>query len=224
MVIQYFRLGSLNREIFRCANMPTEVSIIDLTPERVDKEGAWIAHSNTQSGGCMWPRTALQGPSNNSDLHTQKRGSKLWQITVFTWVCFPSEPVLFYRNQRDLGALKHYCIFWYRQESALLSRYTACSLWHRSELLKALPCPLLGPLHVWYPLPRQFLNSQFASPSQKRVFSSSWRLSLGCLRSLTVFYFQRLILQRKKIFTVAKDLCMQYEKSSSLSVKNNFFF
>lgn len=219
MVIQYFRLSSVCREIFRCANMPTEVSFIDLTPEQLGRWGASIAHSNAQSGGCMWPHTALEGTPNNSDLHTQKRGSRLWQITVLTWGRFPSEPVLFYRSQGHVGAFKHYCISWYIQESALFSRYAACALWHRSELLKALPCPLSGPLHVWYPLPRQFLSLQFTSPSQKGVFSSSWRLSLGCLRPLTVFYFQRLILQEKKIFTVARDSCTQHERSSSLSAK-----
>lgn len=85
MVIQYCRLSSVYREIFSCANVPTEVSVIYLTPERPYRWGAPIAHSNTQSGGCMWPCTALQDTSNSSDLHTQKRRSRLWQITVFTW-------------------------------------------------------------------------------------------------------------------------------------------
>lgn len=85
MVIQYCRLSSVYREIFSCANVPTKVSVIYLTPERPYGWGAPIAHSNTQSGGCMWPCTALQGTSNSSDLHTQKRRSRLWQITVFTW-------------------------------------------------------------------------------------------------------------------------------------------
>lgn len=34
MVIQYCRLSSITGEIFSCANMPTEVSVIDLTPEQ----------------------------------------------------------------------------------------------------------------------------------------------------------------------------------------------
>lgn len=110
MVIQYCRLSSIYGEIFGCANMPTEVSVIDLTPERLYKWEAPIAHSNTQSGGCMRPFTALQETKSSSDLHTQKRRSRLWQITVFTWGRFPSKPALFYRNQKGVGAFKHYCI------------------------------------------------------------------------------------------------------------------
>lgn len=167
MVIQYCRLSSVYREIFSCANVPTEVSVLYLTPERPYRWGAPIAHSNTQSGGCMWPCTALQDTSNSSDLHTEKKKQVVTDNSLYMR-SLPSKPLLFYRNQRDVGVFKHYCISRYIQESALLSCFTACALCHRSELLKALPCPLSGPLHVWYPLPRQFLSLPFTSPSQKR--------------------------------------------------------
>lgn len=223
-------LQASHREIFSCTNMPTEVSTLDLTPEWLHR---WEAQIATQQHPIRRLHVAPQDTSTSPHHHThtrKRRKSRLWSITVFTWARLPSKKVIFYRNQGDVGAFKGYCISTYIQESALFSCFTAWAPWHRSELLKALPCLLLGSLHVWYPIPRQFLSLQFPSPppptSRKRVCicSSSWRSALGCLRPLTVFYFQRLILRGEKIFAVAIDSFKRHEKSSSFSVKNKSYF
>lgn len=130
--------------------------------------GAPIAPSNTQSGGCMWPCTTLQDTSNRS---------RLWQITVFTWGRFSSKPVLFYRNLRDVGAFKHYCISRYIQESALFSCFAVRFTGDTRSPDNSSACSLHPP------------------PSEKSLLLLRNRSSaLGCLRPLIVFYFQRLLL------------------------------
>lgn len=153
--------------------------------------------------------------------HTEKKNQVVTDNSLYM-KSFPSKPLLFYRNQRDVGVFKHYCISRYIQESALLSCFTACALWHRSELLKALPCPLSGPLHVWYPLPRQFLSLQFTSPSQKRERESLQlllKISSRMFKAFDSVLLSKTHFVGEKIFTVAIDSCTGHEKSSSLSVK-----
>lgn len=158
--------------------------------------------------------------------HTQKkRRSRLWSITVFTWARLPSKKVLFYRNQGDVGAFKGYCISTYVQESALFSCFPAWAPWHRSELLKALPCPLLGPLHVWYPIPWQFLSQQFPSPLSDKSLQLLLKISSGMFKAYDSVLLSKTHFEGgKKIFTVAIDSCKRHEKSSSFSVKNKSYF
>lgn len=137
-----------------------------------EKPDCWY-YVNTDSGGCMWAHTALQDGTNNPDLQTQKRGSRLSRITVFTSGPFSSKPVLFYRNRGEeggVGGFKHFCICRYAQECAALS-LAGCSLWHSSELLKALPCPLL----LLSPLRSLKTHPPTPPTFPQNIVCSSWR-------------------------------------------------
>lgn len=76
MVIQYCRLSIVYGEIFSCTNMPTEVSVLDPTPVWLYRWGAQIAHSNTQSGGCMWHCRTHQ------TIHTITHTGKKKQVVI----------------------------------------------------------------------------------------------------------------------------------------------
>lgn len=195
MVIHYCRLSSVYGEIFSCTNMPTEVS----TPEWLHR---WEAQIATQQHPIRRLHVAPQDTSNNPHHHThtrKRRRSRLGSITVFTWARLPSKKVLFYRNQGGCRCFQRW----------LYSPHTYKSL-HFSPV--SLPGLCGTDLSFWKPcLVRYWIrftcdtqspdNSSacsFHPPPQKRVCSSSWRSSLGCLRPLTVFYFQRLILRGGK--------------------------
>lgn len=155
----------------------------------------------------MAPQDTSTSPHHHT--HTRKRRKRrLWSITVFTWARLPSKKVIFYRNHWDVGAFKGYCISTYIQESALFSCFTAWAPWHRSELLKALPCLLLGSLHVWYPIPRQFLSLQFPSPPP--LSEKSLHLQLLLKISSRMFKAFDSVLLSKTHFEGGKNLRCRY--------------
>lgn len=119
----------------------------------------------TLMGGCVWARTPLQDATNNPDLQTQKRGSRLSRITVFTSGQSAASQCYFTETggvsvdsniSVSPGAYKNV-------HFAAVS-LAACSLWHSSELLKALPCPLSRPLHVCCFLPGEVFSLQVVPP------------------------------------------------------------
>lgn len=134
MEIQYCRLGSICGEIFSFANMPAEVNLIDLTPQLLYRWEAPIPRSHTESGGCMWARTALQDTSNSPKKRQAVTDNssyiRLFQqhigvILQKPWGCQWFQPFLYLQVR-----------------TRMCTSVPACVLWHSSELLEALPCPL----------------------------------------------------------------------------------
>lgn len=159
MVIQYCRHSSVYRELSSCANMPAEV-------KRYRSE-SWAALQE-KTPDCSSPIRRLYVTRHSTAGHTKPKRTSGTGNSLYTRPFPKSKPMWFSRNQRDVRAFKHDCISRYKQESARLSCFSSCALWHISELLKALPCPLSGLLTC-------DTHSLHTSACSSGVFKAFWQ-------------------------------------------------